>query len=346
MQFNREAEDASVSIMNFIDYFEGNVKVTSRNKDTYEKEIKLEKLIEIYESDLINIRKIYAITNLFKNSEKLRSAYRKLERYRDDEFIKPYYDMIDNVAGFLERAEKAGLVEISRDLIAQEQYMEDYNYAVYYMEKYLHSKRIFKSDFLKDEQITGKTFDYLAGIVDEYNPMLSTYYREKNNENYRERRYRTRCSFNEMYRGITTGKTRFGHDFTLLEFAMLYPFKNIDTLNELIEDFGATKGSNIDIKTKNLIRKVVPEKADTIIKYMVDNKMYLNGYNPMTERDIRNTRMIIGDREVTEEDKDDIIRFMNYHEMPYYPKVFNLVRDRQLSEGLYPKDVKSLKKTK
>ena len=345
MQFDRENELTSQSIKDFIDYFEGKVKVTSRNKDTYEKEVKLEKLMNVYESDMSSIKKLDEITKIYKNSTKLRSAYTKLRKYHDDEFIKKYYDKIEQIANYLEKAEEAGLVEISKDLVAQEQYIEDYPYAKEYMERYLRSKKIFKKEILDEVGVTEPSFDYLKGIIEDYDKVLSIYYREKVNADRRERRYKTRKNFLEMYKGITTGKTRYGDEFTPLDCYILLPFKNADNANELLSDFGLAKGSNIDIKTKNLLNGVVPEEANTIIKYFIDNKLFFGNCNFMTEKDIRNTKMSINDRVVTDEDKENIIRFMNYHEIPYAPKAFNMVRDLQLEGKLYPKE-KTLSKTK
>ena len=345
MQFDRESEITSQSIKDFIDYFEGKVTVTSKNKDNYEKELKLEKLIGIYDSDMSRIRKIDEITKLFKTSDKLRSAYTKLKKYHDDIFLKKFYDKIEEVASFLEKAEQAGLVAISKDLLAQEKYIEDYPYAVQFMEEYLHNKKIFRTDILKDLGLNEREFNYLAGIIDEYDGVLNLYYQEKLLADTRERKYKTRRNLQSMYNGITTGKTRYGDEFTPLDCYILLPFKDQDTANELLKDFNIPKGSNLDLKFKNLVNGLMPEEANTIIKYFIDNKLFFNNCNFMTEREIRKTRMIVNNKEVSEKNKDNIIRFMNYHEIPYSPRAFNLVRDLELEGKLYPQE-KTKKKTK
>ncbi len=77
MIFNREDYMSSQDVKDFIDYFEGNVVVNSKNKDKYSKEIDLEKAIEIYESKLLDIRKIYELTKIYKNSETINKAFSK-----------------------------------------------------------------------------------------------------------------------------------------------------------------------------------------------------------------------------------------------------------------------------
>ena len=345
MQFDRESEITSQSIKDFIDYFEGKVTVTSKNKDNYEKELKLEKLIGIYDSDMPRIRKIDEITKLFKTSDKLRSAYTKLKKYHDDIFLKKFYDKIEEVASFLEKAEQAGLVAISKDLLAQEKYIEDYPYAVQAMEAYLHNKKIFRSEILRDIGLNELEFNYLSGIIGDYDDVLNIYYKEKLDADARERKYKTRRNLQSIYNGITTGKTRYGDEFTPLDCYILLPFKNADTANELLKDFNIPKGSNLDLKFKNLVNGLMPNEANTIIKYFIDNKLFFNNCNFMTENEIRKTRMIVSDREVTDNDKDNIIRFMNYHEIPYTPRAFNMVRDLQLEGKLYPEN-KTKKKTR
>jgi len=192
MKFDRDNELTSQSIKDFIDYFEGKVKVTSRNKETYEKELKLEKLINIFESDMPRVNKLDEITKIYKNSDKLRSAYTKLRRYHDDELIKEYYDKIEKIANYLEKAEEAGLVEISKDLIAQEKYIEDYPYAKEYMERYLKCKKRFTKEILDEIGITEPSFNYFRNIIGDYDKVLDMYYTEKVNADTRERKYTTR----------------------------------------------------------------------------------------------------------------------------------------------------------
>ncbi len=343
MKFDETVAMPCQSAKTFIEFFSEKVPITNRNRANYERELKFNELITIYESEKSKTEKLVAFTEVFESSDKLRIALRKIARYQDDERIQSHYDKLDRIACFIEDAEDKGLVEYSKRLIAHQNYMDNLPKAIHYMEQYLHSDKIFRKDILKDIGLTEATFNFFEEIIEKYVPVLKTYYEEKNAADSRERRYRTRRGVNDIYNGIVTGKTRYGDEFTPLECFMLLPFKNTENLDEILADFNIKKGSNVDIKMKNLFKGLVPDKADTIIKYFIQNKIFLNHAVPMTEKDIRDTRMIVKDREVTDEDKENIIKFMNYHEIPYTPRAFNLVRDRQLAGELYPKTKEKIK---
>ena len=344
MVYNRMDYLAVGEVQDFIDYFEYNVEVSSNNRAQYTKEIKLAEALKIYNSDKIEIRKIYALNRLYKDGSALRGAFSKLRKYEEDKFIKGYLDKIDELADYLDKVKENGLSERAKFLVENEDYFENYDYAKEYIEKYRKTNKIFTDDFLKEAGLSKSEFEYLRDVAIELDDHLCILLRERDQENYRERKYRTRRSFNEIYDGITTGKTRDGRVFDELEFMELLPYRNLKNLDELLKDFECRNDNNFDRKTNRLLQKVVPEKAGTIYKYLLGHKMLPKSEIYVTEKEIRETRYILDGKEVTDDQKDVIIRYMNARELPFFHKSFTLVRDEVLKGNImYDKEEKVLK---
>jgi hypothetical protein len=346
MQFNRESDFTSQDIKDFIDYFEGKIEVTSRNKSRYEKCINLEKAIEIYESDKNDIRKIYELTNIYKNSDTLRKSFTKFNKYKDDDFLKDYCDKIENMANYLEEKEEKGLINVAKELVENEDRFENYVYAKYFLNKYNKSSEIFTSDFLDEEGLTKGSFEYLKDIVSEYDPFAYRLYREKELANSRERRYRTRSNIRDMYNGITTGYTRSHTKFDELECYNLLPFRNVENLNELIDDFKAPNGSNVEIKFRKLLETIEPEKAPVIYKYLIEHKIITRPYNMTTLNDVRKENVIVNGKQVTEDEKDVIIRYLTVRRIPLFSKAVTLVRNKVLAGDITMDKEKNLRLTR
>ena len=346
MQFDREGELTSQDIKDFIEYFEGTANINSRNKEKYKKEMNLEKAIKIYESDLCDIRKIYALSQLYKNSAGLRAAFTKFKKYKDDEFLKDYFDKIEEMADYLEEKEEKGLVKVAKDLIDNEDRIDSYHYAKYYVEKFNRSKRSFMSDFLKDEELNKETFDYFVDIVDEYDPVQTIFYKEKLSANFRQRRYDARSNIRDIYSGITTGYTRSHTKFDELECYNLLPFRSIDNLNELLDDFKSKNAPTLEMKFRKLIETVEPEMAPTIYKYLIDHKIITRPHNMTTFEDIKRENVIINDRQVTDEEKETIVRYIDLHNTPLYCRAVTLVRNKVLNGEISLDKEKNLRLTK
>ena len=330
MVYNRMDYLAVGEVQDFIDFFEYEVEVNSTNRPKYIKELKLAEALKIYNSDMISLRKIYALTRLYRDGDALRSSFSKLRKFYDDKFIKGYLEKIDNLANYLDEAKEKGLIDKAKFLIENEDYFENYDYAKEYIEKYRKSNKIFTDDFLKDAGLSKSEFAYLRDIACELDDHLCILLKEKDGENLRERKYRTRRNFNLIYEGITTGKTQDGRDFDELEFMELLPFRNLKNLEELIKDYGCRNDNNFDRKTNRLLQAVVPDKAGVIFKYLIQHNLLPKTETYISEKEIRETKYILNNKEVTDEQKDTIIRYMNARELPFFQKTFILVRDEVL----------------
>ncbi len=347
MDFNTKDYMSSQDIKRFITFFQGHIKVNANNRATYAKEDKFAKAMEIYDGDLITIRKIYELSKLYKDGDALRKAFKKLEKYNDDSFLGKYCEKINEIASYLDSAKEKGLIEASKELVEHEDYFDNHAVAQDYLERYRMSKRMFTDDFLEDEGLSKMDLDYFAEIGYAIDPYLEIIYKEKVYESLRDRKYNTRKCFEAMHKGITTGLTEEGATFDELECFNLFPFKNQKNLEELLRDFGARNGRDINTKICNLLYAVVPDKAITIYDYMLTHNIIPRFESHISEDELLNTRNVVNGHEVTREEKDVMIKYLRIKKTPTYPRAVNLVRDKVLSGDLfYDNEEKVLKMKK
>ncbi len=295
----------------------------------------LYKAIEIYESDESTIKKIYELSKILKGSEKILNDYSNILMYQYNEGnpLNGCKSKLLDILSFMESAEKKNLVSTAKDLIEHQDYFENYPYARYFIERYRESDALFTKDFLKEEGLDKSTFDYFKDIALELDEYLAIICREKEMESLRERKFQTRQKLLEMYKGITTGETSIeGLKFDELECFNLLPFKDNDTLAELVNDFEIPKAGPVEVKLKKLVRHVVPDKAETILNYLYEHKIFNPLDSQMSDSDIRKTKYIIGGKELTSEDMENVITYMNKRNTPRYTKAVSLVC-RKIANG-------------
>ena len=348
MKYDRTDYLAVGEVQDFIDFFEYEVEVNSTNKEQYKKEIQLRDALNIFNSDMITIRKVYALSNIYKDGNKLRKAFSKLRKYEDDEFIKGYLNKIDELANYIDDANEKGLTNESKFLVEHEDYFDNYKWAIAIIEKYRKSPRMFIDDFLDDIGLNRRDFEYFVEIGKNTNPYLEIIYKEKVNESIRDRKYNTRKCFEAMYQGITTGITPEGIPFDELECYSLFPFRNTKNLDELIKDFKAKNASSLNGKIANLLNEAMPvNKAITIYDYMLNHNIIPRVDNHVSEKEILNTKNIVNGKEVTKEQKEVMIKYLRVRKAPTYPRVITLVRDKVLSGNIfYDNEEKVLKMKK
>jgi len=334
MNFNREDYMSSQEIKDFISYFNGEVKITSKNKERFIKEINLEKAINIFESNMLIMRKIYELTRIYKNSEAIKKAFLKLQKYRDDEFLKDYCEKIEEISEYLKEAEDKDLILTSEFLIENEQTFNYYDEVEGLIDRYIKSDKDFLSDFLADEDISRENLEYCKEIIQEYDPFKALLVEEKELERSRNRRYEARKNIRDIYSGITTGKTRSYLKFDELECYNHLPFKNINQLNELIQDFGVKNAPSAELKFKNLLNGIEPDKAQTILKYFIDNKIIINNEKRTSIKEIEKENVIVNGIRLTEDDKKVMVRYIDVRQTPLYTRAIKLLRDKVLAKEI------------
>ena len=344
---NRDFYSRNQEIEDFYNFLTNKVEINSRNKERYAKEIALLKIIEIYESNEKQDVKVEKLAKLVKDAESFRKDYKKLGRYEDDPVLGPYYKKVQEVAKYIEKI--SDKIATAKFRSAHKDYYENAKKAEDVIIAYRKSDKMYLSDFLKEASLLEEDLKYYAKVGEFFNPCLAILYREKQSQSYRDRRYNARKSFEAMYKGITTGYTKDGKEFDELDCLSLLPFKNNKNLAELLEDFGAKGDSTIYKKVRNLLFKIFSDekdqvKAETINDYIFERKLLPANEKLISEREIREDREIINGRELSDDDKEAIVRYLNITETPFYPKAYTLTRNKVLEGKLYiDKEEKVLK---
>jgi hypothetical protein len=153
----------------------------------------------------------------------------------------------------------------------------------------------------------------------------------------------TNNSINNIICGIKNGVMLDGTNFDAVEFYKLLPFDNQVTAKEILNDFGAKQRSDFLTRFRSLLTTVVPEHCDEIIKYMVDNNITTTALRPFSTSLIYRTNYILEGRELTTEDKDVILSYIDENNMPKVEGAFDAVRKKLLNGEITKDDVKSKK---
>lgn len=320
-----KAEDEVLECLN---YLAGDIKVNRDNRKQYEKAIKLEQAMDVYKSDMIEVRKLYELYKLFKDSKHLEATYRIFEKYREDKLIRPYCEQVEELCEYLRRAEERDMVSTAVELVENEDRIDNFEIAKAVAEKYIKESNDFDSDFFACNQLSREEFEYYKDIVKEYDRFTYQLLHEKEMEHLRARKYDTRRKIREMYDGIVNGKTREGYPFDELEFYNALPFRDDRNLAELLEDFQCKGAPTQEAKFKKLVETVEPEKASTIYSYMIEHKIVLKANLMMSHSDIKRENVIRNGKQITEQDKDVIIRYLNARNTPLYTKAVSILRNK------------------
>ena len=224
-------EDSSEKIRNLIEYFNGDKKDKRNTK--YERAVKLEKMINIYENkELIAVRKVAAFGEVYPTSAQFIKQFADLQKYRDDESITYLADITKAIGDYYQELEKNGTKASSIELLGMEKdgYFDNYGKACVVINDYISfNESPFLKDFAKKEKVNEYDFWSYVRIVSELNSGLYEQFAIKYDENRRARKATTIERVNNLYNGITTGKTTNGEDFDEIEFFKNLPFYNAET---------------------------------------------------------------------------------------------------------------------
>jgi hypothetical protein len=83
------------------------------------------------------------------------------------------------------------------------------------------------------------------------------------------------------------------------------------------------------------MRHIEPENIDLILDYIGRNNLYFSNYPVEIKKEsILNTKYIINGRELTDEDKDNIVRYMENRGIPFVIDTFTIVKNRYAKNEL------------
>ena len=339
-----EKKKYSQKTINFLSYVTGKATLTSSNKNSYSRGIKFEEMSRIIDSDLGILRKIEALSKIYKSHDQLVAAFEDLEELKEIPEFAPLYEKYKQISTFYRVCEENGLIEVAKDLIHLEEanYFDDYGYARQFIEDYInYNDSPYTSDFLKESGLTEMTFNRFIEIISELDSDLYDKFVEKEQFNKGLRILEVTGRMNNIKTGVKTGKLPNGEEFDRLAFYANFPFYKEEYTREILKDFNARNAGYIDQRFKALMQQMVPESTYDILKYVFDNKLLSSTSTPINEKVINNTRNIINGREITDEEKAKMIEYMNDNRISWLTIGFQEVRDRYLAGTL---DLESGKK--
>ncbi len=324
-------------IRQLLDYFNYNIPSDTENTK-YRRAIKLEKMIRLYNSDLIEIRKIDEMSKIFKSSSSFMENYEDLMPYIDDLNVGYFANAVKIIGNYYKTVEENGLKDKSKDLleIEENKYFEDYSYACYFVEEYIkYDNSPFLVDFLKEYNLREMTFNRFVDIVAELNGSLYGEYCIKKESNREMRKSAAIRKVEEIKYGVIGETLENGEKYDALDYYSNFPFYSIETTKELLDDFGIKKGVNLNQNIKILMRHIEPENIDLILDYIGRNNLYFSNYPVEIKKEsILNTKYIINGRELTDEDKDNIVRYMENRGIPFVIDTFTIVKNRYAKNEL------------
>ena len=327
---------SSKKICELLAYFNGDIPMNKVEKKT-NRAYKLEEAMRIYNSDMLIIRKIDAIRQIFKSSTEVKKNFSDLEKYQDDQVLSKYYEMSEMIYSFLKDAEETNLVDVSKDLLQKEEkgYFDYYYAACQLLDLYLsYTDSESMVEFCKTYNVSENTVLDLMEILNYLNPELYDKFLEKYNRDKEKRKAITVEKYHNLYHGITTGLLPNEEKFDELEAFKNLPFYDEMTSKEILSDFGVKSATYIDQRLRNLFDYFDSSKTKLMIDYLHENKIIGNISSTMTEKEILSTNYVIRERELTTEDKEAIIKYMRDNKVPFIVRAFNVVRDRYLDGSL------------
>lgn len=347
MAYEYELETRGVKLDSFFDYFNGNVRKNKvdRNDRTY----KLERMMEIYNSSMLELEKLLQMSQVYKSSEMFLRAFRDLEKVADDEFFGHYLEIIKEIYEFYRVREEQDLIRVAKELkqVEESKYMEDFSGACQLVESYLaYEDSPFLSEFVKVYGINESAFLRCVNIIHDLDEdELYKKFLEKYERNVKEVKAMTLNKVNNLRSGAITGLLPNGEEFTRIEAYKNLPFYDEHTANEVIGYFNVPNSSSVTRKLKNLAGALIPEDKDKVLKYIYENEILGNG-NPtiLKEEEIYSTKIIYEDKEMTDADKTAIINYMKEEKMPPLLRAFNEVRNAYYGGKLQLQVPKKLEK--
>lgn len=334
-------KDRNLKIKHFKQYF---AEQDEEKKEEYKDEkmflraVKLERIMEILNSDMLDILKISEISKIYRSADSFIREYSELEKYSDDSIIGKYVVIIKKIEEYYRKLESQDLISRSKELLDMEEnkYFDDYIYACEIVNEYVnYSGSIYTEDFLKEFNLRDYQFNRFVEIVANFNGELYGKYFSKSEENKKLRKYEVIEKIRKAKVGSETGFTEDGEVFDEIEYYRTLPFYTIATSTEVLDDFNIKQSPYVFQKYKALIQTINPEAFEPIMKYVNEKKVYLEKFpTVVTENDIMSTKYIIREQELNEKDKEIIIKYMKDRKIPFLTAAFNAVRNKYLENGL------------
>ena len=322
----------SSSVNDFLEYYTlTNPK--EKASSHYDSARTLEKMDEVYKSNLIEIRKLAKMYEMFSKADSFKRHFANILKLAEHEDIKPYAERVMAIYGyFKEKEEKNSKKDVEFLLkLENEKYFDDYNYAYYFVNEYVkynESPRL--SDFLDHAGISLPVFNRFLNIIGVFDQDLYAKYEAKVNLNRELRKTGTMSRVDNLTKGIFEQ----GDAYDEIEYFKNLPFYDDETAKEILEDFGLKNASTFEGKLKNLLVALKPGSAARVLDYIQSNRLFFGLTNQKEkEETLKSVGYSIPEKgiHIGEDDVEYIISFMRQEKIPLLRTTFRVVRDKYIS---------------
>lgn len=338
-------------------------KYGSTLEQLIEKTKKLDDIISIINSDLLEFDKAYQLYKLYNNSNKFKSTYSMIYKYgKIDPMFKGKINYFEYIYQIYLDYENKGYFEAAKAISKIEIYLVNYDNALRIISTFMDLDFDYDfGEFLNDMEIDEKDFNFCIKTIRCLNPKLLEDYELKLKENKLNRYLNNIEICRNVANGIKTGYLFDGTKFELLDFWRLMPFKN---KTGVMADFFECREFIPNIvysprwinRIYNFTKEVLPDDAKIIYDYARNNK--ISDCTCLTELElkylfgsIKNVKKTIVDGngqkyeivvDLNTTDFNNMVRYMRDNKIPLMLETFTLVFEKYINGEIVVNDNKGL----
>lgn len=327
-------------------------------------------IISIIDSESKDYEKAYQICKIYKNAEAFRKAYGLILKFgKNDPMFNQYLEKIPQIYSQLLEYEKRDIIANVNYVINVEHYINNYKYAEFVIESFIASDHSYQmANFLEELGIDEEIFDYCLKTADELDQNLLDRYKQKKEEDKKNRYLANIYTFKNLANGIRTGFLFDGTPFDELEFWKRVPFKYSHGIKTEFDEYSKInpniffRADNFFGQIENFTQATIPAESKTILGYMKSNGIYGYRYlsaeqfkklysgQPIVVKSTAGIQVRIEKPEEAlskilytssdslpscesfgSEDADNVIKYMRINKLPSLTRVFTIVQQKYLN---------------
>ncbi len=293
---------------------------------------KLAMMLLIANSEGSDFRKSFEMQKQFANAEEFNKLFQTLKQRTFDDLAIQYYEKLDDIYKQFREYDEKGISKIAEQETKKEEMAYNLATAKVFAEEYITDQDSYDTEaFLNKKGITESKYNEMLSLLREKDSSAYAKYLEVAAQNAKVRLGLASENMENVYTGITTGETKDGTPFDLLEFCRYFPYLTEFSSSEGLRDLGVSAASAYSVRIKRLIREMHKDGANDIIKYFASNRISDISVKEIDEADLRKTRETVFDREITDEDKTNILNYIDESGMPRVRIVYTAVRNKMLA---------------
>ena len=283
---------------------------------------KINLLYKKFNTEESDYKKVEFFLKLFDSPEEFRKSYSLFIKFgKNDSRLASAKEALNNFEYLYNKLrvyELDGIIDDVRYFMSIENYQKNYSYAKFIVEYYINSSNSYKeNDFLSTLGIDKDIFGYCIETIDCLDKDLYNDFLKKKEENRKIRCLKISETLADLAYGIKNNEFPNGSPFDLLEFIKRVPFK---------------KSKNFIYELTAFLERNNPQDKDTIMNYLYNNKLHLpTALAPLDINDIYKTKNIINGRELTYEDKTNIINYLKVNNIPLVNKAYSFAKVKYLN---------------